>query len=71
MEYFGTLLILLVHILAIFDAWRYLKKPQGWIRMLLAVFPPLIGPMIYFLTRNSYKKSVSRKKFMEGKRRYS
>ncbi len=71
MSTIGTLLIILIHILALIDASRHLKKRQGWLRMILAIFPPLVGPMIYFLTRNSYEKNVSRKKFMEGKRRYT
>jgi len=67
----GTLLIILIHTLAIIDASRHLKKRQGWLRMTLAIFPPLLGPMIYFLTRNSYERNASRKKFMDGKRRFT
>jgi hypothetical protein len=71
MSTIGTLIIILIHIPAIVDASRNLRKRQGWLRMTLAIFPPFIGPVIYFLTRNSYEKNVNRKNFMEGKRRFT
>ncbi|PXY02862.1 hypothetical protein DF185_01855 [Marinifilum breve] len=61
-----TILIGILHIFALIDALKNAKERNGAFRILLAFFPPLLGPIIYFLT-----KKKSKREFMKGKRRYS
>ncbi|WP_321281427.1 hypothetical protein [Marinifilum fragile] len=61
-----TILIGILHIFALIDAIKNVSERNGAFRLLLAFFPPLLGPVIYYLT-----KKKSKREFMKGKRRYS
>ncbi|PKQ64219.1 hypothetical protein BZG02_05195 [Labilibaculum filiforme] len=63
-----TIFTFALHLFAIIDALSHIKERNGGFRMVLAVLPPLIGPIIYFLTKRS--KTVKRG-FMQNKKRYS
>ncbi|RKE04727.1 hypothetical protein [Marinifilum flexuosum] len=60
------ILIGILHIFALIDAIKNASERNGAFRLLLAFFPPLLGPIIYYLT-----KKKSKREFMKGKRRYS
>ncbi|WP_096433278.1 hypothetical protein [Labilibaculum antarcticum] len=68
MNYLITLFILTLHLFAIVDALSHLKERNGGFRMILAFLPPVIGPIIYFLSKGS---KASKRGFMQNKRRYS
>ena len=63
-----ALLIILFHILAVFDACSCLIKQQVRLSMTATILALLQGPMICFLTLNENTKNDNRNKFMYIKR---
>ena len=65
------ILVVALHLFTIIDALRYLNERNGGLRVLLAFIPPVLGPIIYWLTKNSSLYKQRERAFMKGKRRYS
>jgi hypothetical protein len=68
MNYLITLFTLALHLFAIIDAINHINERNGGFRMVLAFLPPVIGPIIYFLSKRS---KAAKRGFMQNKRRYS
>lgn len=62
------ILILGLHIFTLIDALRHIRERNGGLRMILALMPPIIGPIIYYSTKRS---NNTKRTFMKGKKRFS
>jgi len=73
MENLYYILVIALHIFTLYDALRYLRSRtrNGGLRVLLAFIPPVVGPIIYWLTKNGSIFRQREKVFMKGKRRFS
>lgn len=71
MENLSYLLVIALHIFTIYDALRYLRNRNGGLRVLLAFIPPILGPIIYWLTKNGSIFNQRERVFMKRKRRFS
>jgi len=71
MENLSYLLVIALHIFTIYDALRYLRNRNGGLRVLLAFIPPILGPIIYWLTKNGSVFNQRERVFMKRKRRFS
>ncbi|MDI3525923.1 MAG: hypothetical protein PWR03_106 [Tenuifilum sp.] len=65
----GYVLVIGLHLFTFIDVLRNLKTEKAPIIVVLAFFPPILGPVIYFLLKS--RKSQRHKTFMENKRRFS
>jgi hypothetical protein len=70
MENLYYILVIALHIFTIYDALKYLRKRNGGLRVLLAFIPPVLGPIIYWLTKNGSVFKHRERTFMKGKTRY-
>ncbi|NHB67410.1 hypothetical protein [Perlabentimonas gracilis] len=71
MENLSYILVIALHIFTIYDALRYLRNRNGGLRVLLAFIPPILGPIIYWLTKNGSIFNQRERVFMKRKRRFS
>ena len=71
MNMFIYLPLLILHIYVIVDAVSNVKERHGVFRLILAFIPPVIGPIIYLLTKPKPDSLHRRRFYMHGKRRFS
>ncbi len=70
MDALVLLIIIGIHVFTLIDALKNIRMTHGAFRVTLAFFPPVIGPIIYFLTKSSTKQIESNRRFMKRKKRY-
>ena len=70
MNAFVLLIIIGIHVFTLIDALKNIRMTHGAFRVTLAFFPPVIGPIIYFLTKSSRSQTQTSRKFMKRKYRY-
>lgn len=70
MDALVLLIIIGIHIFTLIDALKNIRMTHGAFRVTLAFFPPVIGPIIYFLTKSSAKQIELNRRFMKRKKRY-
>jgi len=68
---FVYLSVLALHLYVIIDAFSNMKERQGVFRLILAFIPPIIGPLVYLLTKKKTDSLNRRRSYMQGKRRFS
>ncbi len=71
MDILWNILIIVLHVYVIIDAIGNRNKRQGTFRLILAFIPPVIGPIIYLMTKPRGNRLNRRDSFMQGKRRFS
>jgi len=71
MNMFINLSVLALHLYVIIDAISNIKERQGAFRLILAFIPPIIGPVIYLLTKPKPDRLHRRRSYMQGKRRFT
>ncbi|MGZ2369956.1 hypothetical protein ACXR6G_09240 [Ancylomarina sp. YFZ004] len=71
MNMFVYLPVLALHLYVIIDAFSHMKERQGVFRLILAFIPPVIGPIIYLLTKPKPDRLRRRRSYMQGKRRFT
>jgi len=71
MNMFIYLFVLALHLYVIIDAFSNIKERQGVFRLILEFIPPVIGPVIYLLTKPKPDRLERRRSYMQGKRRFT
>jgi phosphotransferase system glucose/maltose/N-acetylglucosamine-specific IIC component len=67
----SALLILALHIYTFVDAFNNINKSSNGVLLIMLVFIPVVGPVIYFLfkiKRLESQQDKERRKFMQGKK---
>lgn len=61
-----TLIIVALHLYTIFDAYKAQNSEDRGFRIALAFFP-VVGPVIYLLTKKTSDQPKKKRKFMENR----
>ncbi|NOU60767.1 hypothetical protein [Marinifilum caeruleilacunae] len=66
MEILYTIPLILLHLLTFMDAIKNRNGKNGIFRLFLALFPPIIGPVIYYLSKRNRTRE-----FLKNEKRYA
>ena len=68
MGIFITILIIVLHVFVIIDAFIKVNQRHGVFRLILAFIPPVFGPIIYLLTQTRGPKLERKGFYMKEKK---